>query len=271
MGTKLTLPRDRVQRLFASLALAVTLLALSLVLMDELAQAQAPDGAVTTTDQNHNSAPSQRGVPYTITMWTSPTGLIYANSLNGVYYYGEVVDQYGDWVPPGTPVSMTYDLRAWNWPGGYYTDTKPTDEEGQIWGGWIHVESPGIVTFTAWANVTATAFVTAEFIYNPAAAITITAAPAQIEMGGETAVVTATLAGLHGGFASDGTEVAFDTSLGSIDLAGSTVAGLVTTTLTSGEIFGTATITATVDDLQATTTVRILAHEIYYFPLVFHN
>ena len=49
------------------------------------------------------------------------------------------------------------------------------------------------------------------------------------------------------------------------------MAGLVTTTLTSGEIFGTAIITATVDDLQATTTVRILAAEIYFFPIVFHN
>jgi len=119
--------------------------------------------------------------------------------------------------------------------------------------------------------VTATAFITAEFIYNPAAAITLTVAPTAIEMGGGTTVVSATLAGLHDGFPSDGTEVFFSTSLGSIDPAGSTVAGLVTVTLTSGEIFGTATITATVDDCMTSTTVEFLPRQVIYLPVVFRD
>ncbi len=265
MNTKPTIFHDRFVHIAAGLVLATALFVSSLILLNGLAQAQAFDGAIDV------DAPTQAGVPHTITMWTSPTGQIYANSLNGVYYYAEVVDEFGAWVPAGTPVSVSYDLRAWNWPGGFYSATKNTDAEGQIWGAWIHVESPGVVTFSAGAQVPATACITTEFISNPAAAITLPAAPTATEMGGGTTVVSATLAGLHDGFPSDGTEVFFSTSLGSIDPAGNTVAGLVTVTLTSGEIFGTATITATVNDVATSTPGEFLPRQVIYLPVVFRD
>ena len=56
-----------------------------------------------------------------------------------------------------------------------------------------------------------------EFIPNPPAGITLTTALDSLPIGGQTTVVTATVPGLHEGIASDGTQVSFTTSLGTID------------------------------------------------------
>jgi adhesin/invasin len=262
-------PWNRVWRLLSSLAAAMALLVLGLALMDGLAHAGPPQGVTRENVEDHSSAPSQPGVPNTITMWTTPPSPIYANGINVVTYTAEIVDTYGNPVTSGIPVTVLYDLREMHWHGGDFDiKVKYTDEAGQVFGGWERAEWPGTITFTAWANLTATAFVTAEFIYNPAAAITITAVPTQILMGGGTAVISASLEGVHGGYPSDGTVVSFETSLGTISPSGATTYGVAQTTLTSGTALGTATITATVDLLQATTTVEIVAGSIIYLPVI---
>jgi adhesin/invasin len=262
-------PWNRVWRLLASLVGAIALLGLSLTLMDGLAHAGPPGGIITRNLEGRSGAPSQPGVPNTITMWTTPPSPIYANGINMVTYTAEIVDMYGNPVTSGIPITVLYDLREMHWHAPYYTDTKVTDAAGQISGGWKDAEWPGTVTFTAWANLTATAFVTAEFIYNPAAAITVTAVPTQIIMGGATALIKADLEGVNGGCPSDGTVVSFETNLGTISSTVATTYGVATATLTSGTALGTATITATVELLHATTSVEIVAGERFFLPLVF--
>jgi hypothetical protein len=265
-------PWNRVWRLLGSLVAAVALLALSLALMDGLAHAGPPDRVIPRNLESRAAARSQAGVPNTITMWTTPASPIYANGINAVTYTAQIVDEYGASIPYGTPITVVYDLREMHWQGGDYDiKVKYTDEAGQILGGWRDAEWPGTVTFTAWANVTATAFVTAEFIYNPAAAITVTAVPTQIIAHGWKAAVSASLDGLNGGYPSDGTVVSFETSLGSISPSVATTYGQAEATLTSGVAVGTATITATVDDLQATTTVEIVEGETSFLPLVLRS
>jgi hypothetical protein len=264
-------PWNRVWRLLGSLVGATALLALGLTLMDGLAHAGPPAGVPLGTLEGRSSAPDQPGVPTTITMWTTPPSPIYANGINRVTYTAEIVDSFGDLVPAGIPITVVYDLREMHYDTPYYTATKTTDEFGQMFGGWKNAEWPGTVTFTAWANLTATAFVTAEFIYNPAAAITVTAVPTQIIARGRTAAVSASLDGLNGGFPSDGTVVSFETSLGIISPTATTTYGQAEVTLTSGTMLGIATITATVDNLQATATVEIVEGELHFLPLVFRS
>lgn len=262
-------PWNRAWHLIGSLAAAMALLTLGLTLMDRPAHAGPPHDVPPEKGESHSSAPSQPGVPYTITMWTTPPSPIYANGINAVTYTAEIVDSFGDLVPPGIPITVVYDLSEMHWHGGDYDiKVKTTDEAGQVIGGWRDAEWPGTVTFTAWANLTVTAFVTAEFIYNPAASITVTAVPTQIMMGGRTAIVTAALEGVHGGYPSDGTVVSLEASLGTISPTVTTTYGVATAVLTSGSVSGTATITATVDALQATTTVEIVPSELIFLPLV---
>jgi photosystem II stability/assembly factor-like uncharacterized protein len=210
----------------------------------------------------------QPGEPEAITMWTVPISdpLYYANGINGVMYYALVLDPYENWVVNGTPVTVTYDLSEIG--EGQFNLLKHT-QNGQVQGGLFGVSVAGTVTFTAKANVTATAFVTVTFIYNPPAGITITTAPVSMTVGGATALLTATVPGLHDGIASNGTVVTWETSLGTIVTTTLTTAGAATTTLTSGDLAGTAVVTATVDGYLDTTTVEFVGvgYQIY-LPLV---
>jgi photosystem II stability/assembly factor-like uncharacterized protein len=213
-----------------------------------------------------NSRPApEPGPPVTITMWTEPiSGVVYANGLNDAFFHGLVTDGDENWVADGTHVVVTY---TWNFDGetGEWVPDKQTDD-GQIMGGFLGAASTGVASFTARANVTATAFISIAFIYNP---------PAGIEVGAlltdsTTALVTATVPGVHGGVASDNTVVGFQTSLGTIDATAFTYRGVATATLRSGGAGGTAVVTAMVDGYTDTTTVDFGAYQLY-LPIVTRN
>jgi hypothetical protein len=210
----------------------------------------------------------QPGEAVTIDMWADPvSGTVYANCENGVFYRGRVLDMYENWVADSTPVTVTYDLQEWGL--GDWTTVKYT-EYGLVGGGFYSCQT-GTITFTAMANVSATAWITGTFIYNAAAGITITGAPDSLAVGGTTGIVTATVDGLHGGCASNGTAVTWDTSLGTVVTTTLTTRCVATTTLTTGSITGTAVITATTDGFSDTTTVEFVGGGAYsiYLPVVF--
>ena len=210
---------------------------------------------------SHSRPAPQPGPPASISMWTDPPGPLYANGQTGVFFRALLVDDAANWVADGTPVTVDYDLRGIG--EGQFTIVKDT-HDGQVRGGLIGgVVSPGVVTFTATAAPAVSAFVTSEFLYDPPAAIAVTAEPASIGLGGETAVISATLTGLHGGVASNGTVVTFHTSLGTIDATTLSAGGVATATLTSGSGGGTALVTATTDGLSASTTVQFEGHRVY--------
>jgi len=176
----------------------------------------------------------------------------------------------GNRVADGTGVTVNY---ATSW--GVNLDLPKSTEDGQVTGGWMNVTAPGIITFTATADdyVTATDFVTMAFLYNAPSAITVTATPASVATGGETAIVSATVAGEQSGVASDGTVVTFTTDLGTVvPTTTVTTNGIATTTLTSGDVGGTATVTATTDHLSDTTKVEFTTVSFnVYLPLVLRN
>jgi len=208
----------------------------------------------------------QPGEPVTISMWTDPiSGSVYANCINHAHYYGLVNDLHGNWVVDGTPVSVTYDL---DWFPDDWVITKYT-ADGQIRGGELGFDTPGTLTFTAVANVRATNMVTMSILYNPPAGISITGAPISLTVGGETGIISLSIPGLHDGCASSGTVVSLTSSLGSIVSRTFSVRGIATATLSSGDLAGTAVITATADGYLDTTTVEFVSGEhTIYLPLV---
>lgn len=205
----------------------------------------------------------ESGPPVTITMWTEPiSGVVYANGLNDGRYHALVVDGDENWVADGTYVPVTYTFDFYGFEEGEIVLDKYT-ADGHIQGGFVGMAATGIATFTARANVTATALVTITWIYNPPAGIEVGAVLTEAT----TALITATVPGVHDGVASDGTAVSFESSLGTIDATALTNRGVATATLTSDGMGGIAVITATVDGFADTTTVDFGAFHIY-LPIV---
>ncbi|MBN1484792.1 MAG: ABC transporter substrate-binding protein [Chloroflexia bacterium] len=186
----------------------------------------------------------QPGQPVTITMWTDPpTRTLYANCLHDVYYNGLVTDLHGNWVADGTLLDVVYDM---HFPDELVTVTLTKSTlDGQISGGYVGgIDVPALFTFTAIANVRATAAVTVTLLYNPPAAISITQAPFSLTVDGEAGLITASLPGLHDGCASSGTAVSWTTSLGSVPSRTLSRRGVATATLASGGQAGLARVTA---------------------------
>jgi hypothetical protein len=209
----------------------------------------------------------QPGEAMTLTMWTEPiSGVVYANGLNNGFFHGLVVDGDENWVADDTHVTVTYtwDFDGQTGSGEWIADKQTAD--GHIHGGFLGATETGVTSFTARANVTATAFVSITWIYNPPAGIEVGAVLTEAT----TALVTATVPGLHDGVASDGTVVSFETSLGTIDATALTVRGVATATLTSGGAGGVAFITATTDSFSDSTTVDFGPYHIY-LPIVAKN
>lgn len=196
-----------------------------------------------------------------------PPGPLYANGIDRAVFRGLVEDMHGNWVADGTAVTITYDLRGIG--EGFFQRVKNT-QHGLVQGGVIGVSMAGTVTFTTAANVRATGWVTATFLYNEPAGITITGAPVSMTVGGATGIVTATVSGLHGGSASDGTAVTWETSLGAVVTTTWTAAGIATTTLTTGPLAGIASVTATAGSFSDTVLVEFVAveHRVY-LPIVY--
>ena len=91
------------------------------------------------------------------------------------------------------------------------------------------------------------------------ATLELAATPIRLGAGGRQAVVTATVRDEGGSAVSDGAEVAFTTTLGSVSpITVTTTAGRATTILTSGELTGTAIIEATAGGVTGTIGVEIL-------------
>ena len=90
-------------------------------------------------------------------------------------------------------------------------------------------------------------------IVDPTYAITLTASPGRIPVNGRASLLEATLSDLFHSPIPDGTEVRFETSLGSLGstiVTKTTTSGVATATLTSGGLAGTAYLTATVGNAQ---------------------
>lgn len=110
-------------------------------------------------------------------------------------------------------------------------------------------------------------------VISPTLAITLTAHPGQVHVSGETSLLRAELTDLFHSPIPDGTEVLFETSLGSLgstSITKTTVSGVASATLTSGPLAGTAHITATADGSFAYTTVEFVWYEIL-LPLIARN
>jgi len=90
----------------------------------------------------------------------------------------------------------------------------------------------------------------------PPHSIQVTANPTSIQVGGHTSIISATVKDRNDNFVGDGTLVAFTTTLGTINpLTNTTVSGVATSTLKSGNTVGTATVTAQADTVTGTTDV----------------
>lgn len=102
-------------------------------------------------------------------------------------------------------------------------------------------------------------------IVDPTYAIALTASPGRIPVNGRTSQLEATLSDLFHSPIPDGTEVRFETSLGSLGstvVTKTTTSGVATATLTSGGIAGTAYLTATVGNAQDHATVEFFWYRI---------
>jgi hypothetical protein len=140
---------------------------------------------------------------------------------------------------------------------------KETDA-GFFTGGWLDVADVGVVTFTAVAENGATGMVSGEFLYNPP--LTLTAeAPVEVAVE-ETALISITAPGRHGGIASNGTVISLTTTLGQVDATALTVEGVATATVTS-ESGGMATVTLSSGEVETTILIRFVGQDLY-LPLV---
>ena len=99
--------------------------------------------------------------------------------------------------------------------------------------------------------------------------IDLGAYPDQIGPDGHQSLIVAQVEDDLGWSIADGTEVTFTTSLGTLEpLTGTTVNGMVTTTLTSGASTGSAQVQATAADVTRMITVEILPDQAYTLTLV---
>ena len=197
-----------------------------------------------------------------IPLFSMVEAVLFASPSIGIVSLNADFDASDSFDSDGTIV--TYE---WDWDDGGMWEVVKYTEEGYVTGGFMNVSSPGTITFTARANLTATAFVTMAFNYNPPDDISVAVDPDSITAGGATAVVTGSVSGLHDGFASNGTVVNFETTLGTIDATALTTAGIATATLTSGSAEGTAVVTARVGELSDSSEVEITGIKIY-LPIV---
>jgi hypothetical protein len=107
-------------------------------------------------------------------------------------------------------------------------------------------------------------------VISPTMAITLTAHPSQIHVSDKVSLLKAQVTGPFLSPVPDGTEVLFETSLGTLgssSITKTTVAGVASATLSSGAMAGTAQITATAGEAQAYTTVEFIWYEIL-LPLI---
>ncbi len=177
------------------------------------------------------------GAPYTITVESWPPTIEVGGSTATIT--ATVTDVGGYPVADDTPVVFTTDFASL----GSSTATKYTTD-GVAVATLTSGTTPGVAHITATADSkfdTATVKVAA----GPPFSIDVTADPTHIPIGGATSLITATVKDRYGNNVTNGTNVDFITTLGSVSPpSDATDEGMAVTTLTSKETTGTATVMA---------------------------
>ena len=190
-------------------------------------------------------------LPYTVTVEADPASIPigwFTSTITAV-----VADQYSNMVADGTEVTITTDLGSL----GSNSVVKTT-----INGVAQATLTSGLIIGTAHITATsgsAVGHTQVTFTVGAPYTVTVESWPSTIEVGGNTAIITATVTDIGGYAVADGTPVVFTTDLGSLGsdtVTKYTVNGVVTATLTSSLTPGVATITATADSKSGTTIVK---------------
>ncbi|MBC7263335.1 MAG: right-handed parallel beta-helix repeat-containing protein [Chloroflexi bacterium] len=195
------------------------------------------------------------GPPHQLLLTADPPSIPVGGGTSNIQ--ATVTDQWGNPVLNGTPVTFTTDL------GGFPVVQSITG-----------ATTNGVVNQTLTSGpIAGTAHVAAEVNgitdtvnvqFTPLSPFTITVAayPSTIAVGGEMAYIVATVVDQYGNRVADGWSVSFEASMGSLSPnITTTVGGDALTQLTSGDVAGTAYITATCNGRIGTTTVQFVPAE----------
>jgi len=180
------------------------------------------------------------GPPHTVTLEANPTSVLVGGFTSTLTV--TVVDQFSNNVADGTVVTFTTTLGEL----GSEAVTKTTVSSvatATLTSG----DTAGVAAITAAAgSAVATTVVT--FTPDVPHVVALMAHPTSIPIGGFTSEITATVRDQYDNLVADGTEVTFETDLGSVgssSVVTITTNGAANATLTSGLLIGTANLTAT--------------------------
>jgi hypothetical protein len=188
------------------------------------------------------------GPPSTIAMTANPTYIPIGGATSDITAHAK--DQYGNDVANGTEVCFYPAL-------GSVSPSCDTTINGVA----ETTLTSGIIkgTATVYGQAgSAMGHVDVIFTVGPPFYIHVEATPTSINLNGHTSDVQATVKDKGGNLVADGTEVIFETSLGSLGsttVIKTTTGGVAEAVLTSGTVAGTAVITATADTKYDTTEV----------------
>ncbi len=194
------------------------------------------------------------GSPNTVTVAAYPTIIPIGGATSGIT--ATVKDLYGNMVANGTEVTFTTDLGS----VGSNSVVKTT-----VNGVANTTLTSGLVIGTAHITVTsdsAVGYTQVTFTVGPPYTVTVESWPPTIEVGGNTATITATVRDIGGYAVANGTAVVFTTdfgSLGSNTVTKYTTNGIAVATLTSGLTPGVAHITVTAGSKFDTAIVKFAA------------
>jgi adhesin/invasin len=194
------------------------------------------------------------GSPNTVTIVAYPTNIPIGGATSGIT--ATVKDLYGNMVANGTGVTFTTDLGS----VGSNSVVKTT-----VNGVANATLTSGLVIGTAHITVTsdsAVGYTQVTFTVGPPYTVTVESWPPTIEVGGNTATITATVRDIGGYAVADGTAVVFTTDLGSLGsntVTKYTMNGTTVATLTSGLTPGVAHITVTAGSKFGTAIVKVAA------------
>jgi adhesin/invasin len=189
------------------------------------------------------------GRPASLSLSPSPAAIPVGGSISTLTAL--VRDSYGNPVPNGTPVTFTTTLGGFPFSSQFVGSTS----------GGAAVASLASSNNVGTANILAavdglTATTQVVFYPLPPFTMTLTAAPPQIFVGGETSVIDAWVVDQYGNWVYDGTAVQFATSAGAIGPASAgTISGHTSAVLTSGNTALTATVTVTASPVSRTVQV----------------
>lgn len=196
--------------------------------------------------------PALPGSPYTLTLMAYPK-TITADGTSTSAITATVKDPYGGNVTDDRTVTFTTTL-------GTISPLTNTTASGIATSTLTSEITADIATVKATADsVTGTTNVT--FTAGSPNTVTVTAAPTSIPISGFTSIITAEVVDQYSNPVTDTTPVIFTTDLGilgSSTVTKTTANGVATAILTSENVTGTATITATADLKAETTTVRFI-------------